>query len=68
MGSIPEEFEGTVYNEPPYVSKQVSLNLYTLELVAKHAEKYNLNFSQSLRHLIHMGYIYLYKVLKEEEE
>ena len=67
-GSSPEEYEDAPWNKPPYVSKQVSLNLHILNIVAEHAKKSKLNFSQALRHLVHMGYIYLYLVLKEQEK
>jgi len=63
-----EEFENAVWNQPPYVSKQVSLNVHVLNLITEHAKRYKLNFSQALRHLVHMGHVYVYLVLKEQKE
>jgi len=55
------------WNIPPFFVKMVSLNLSISNRVKEHADNERMNFSEALRHLIHLGYIYRYVVMETDE-
>jgi len=63
-----EEVPKPCWNSPPFFTKMVSLNLSISNRVKEHADNERMNFSEALRHLIHLGYIYRYVVIVEEQK